>query len=193
MQRTSTAMSEEYYESPYIHTRHGRFYIDRPTFDGDSIGHALGMLCRFNGNTRIFYSVAEHSILVSDLMRKVTGGKPFEGLMHDGAEAYLSDIPTPFKRLLPDWKKLEDQVQPALRAWAGLPAVQSQECTLADKLALFIEAHFLIPEGGEDYLDPLGARKEAKKLIASGKWDLRCWEPIIAGHMWTQQFYAQRP
>jgi hypothetical protein len=184
---------QEFYEAPYIHTRSGRFYIDSPTFDGPAIGHALGMLCRFNGNTSVFYSVAEHSILVSELMRKVTGGNPYEGLLHDGAEAYLSDIPTPFKRLLPDWKRLEDQVQPALRAWAGLPAVQSDECTMADKLALFIEAHYLIPEGGTDYLDPLDARGKALALIASKKWQLRCWEPITAGYMWTQQFYAQRP
>lgn len=189
----TTPKTEEYYASPYIHTRHGRFYLDSPTFDAESIGHALGMLCRFNGNTRIFYSVAEHSVLVSELMRKVTGGNPYEGLLHDGAEAYLSDIPTPFKRLLPDWKRFEDQVQPPLRAWAGLPTVQSAECTLADKLALFIEAHYLMPERGMDYLDPLNARPQALALVDSGRWQLRCWEPITAGYMWVQQFYAQQP
>lgn len=189
----TTPKPEEYYESPYIHTRNGRFYLDNPTFDAESIGHSLGMLCRFNGHTRIFYSVAEHSVLVSELMRKVTGGNPFEGLIHDGAEAYLSDIPTPFKRLLPDWQQFENAVNPALRAWAGLPAVQSEECTLADKLALFIEAHYLIPEGGNDYVDPRGAREQAHRLLASGEWMLRCWEPITAGYMWHQQFLAQRP
>lgn len=190
---TTVKASAEYYEEPYIHTRSGRFYLDNPTFDAESIGHALGMLCRFNGNTRVFYSVAEHSVLVSELMRKIVGGNPFEGLMHDGVEAYLSDIPTPFKRLLPDWQNFEAPLEAALRTWAGLPAKKSRECDYADKIALFIEGYHLIPEQGEDFIDPLGVREDALNLISTRKWGLRCWEPITAGYMWTQQYHAQRP
>lgn len=186
-------MTDEHYERPYIHTLKGRFYLDNPTFDGESIGHALGMLCRFNGNTRVFYSVAEHSVLVSDLMRNVVGGDPFEGLMHDAAEAYLSDIPTPFKRLLPDWAKFESDVEAPLREWAGLPVVKSPECEHADKLALFIEAYHLVQERGRDFLDPLEVRYQALALYDTGAWDLRCWDPRMAGYMWTQQYLAQRP
>jgi uncharacterized protein len=185
-------MTTEHYPQPYIHTRKGRFYLDNPTFDADSIGHALGMLCRFNGNTRVFYSVAEHSVLVSELMRKVVGGDPFEGLMHDAAEAYLSDIPTPFKRLLPDWQKFEQQVEEPLRMWAGLPRLKTHECERADKLALFMESYMLIPEHGMDFLDPLGMRTMAHELLDSGKWNLRCWEPITAGYMWQQHYHSMR-
>lgn len=186
-------MTTEHYPEPYIHTRKGRFYLDRPTFDAESIGHALGMLCRFNGNTSQFYSVADHSMLVADLMRRVTGGDPFEGLMHDAAEAYLSDIPTPFKRLLPDWQKFEQQVEEPLRAWAQLPKVKTLECEKADKIALFIEAQSLIPEAGEDFEDPLNVRPLARELTASANWYLPCREPITAGYMWVQQYYAYRP
>jgi hypothetical protein len=186
-------MSTEYYPSPYIHTRAGRFYLDQPTFDAASIGHALGMLCRFNGNTKNFYSVAEHSILVSALMREVTGGDPFEGLMHDVSEAYLSDVPTPFKRLLPDWTRFEAQVEGPMREWAALPVSKTPECEHADKLALFIEAYHLVPERGADFLDPLGVRGQAVALIETGKWELRCWDPEQAGQEWITQYYVQRP
>lgn len=189
---TASIEPEASYERPYIHTRAGRFYIDNPEFVPEAIGHALGMLCRFNGNTRIFYSVAEHSVLVSELMRKITGGDPNEGLLHDGVEAYLSDIPTPFKRLLPDWSRFEKPLESALRKWAGLPATKSRECDMADKLALFIEAYYLIPERGSDYLDPYNLRPEALRLISTGKWTLHHWSPEIAGHMWLQQYYAFR-
>jgi uncharacterized protein len=186
-------MTTEHYPSPYIHTKSGRFYLDNPTFDGSSIGHALGNLCRFNGNPRLFYSVAEHSILVSSLMRKIVGGDPFEGLMHDAAEAYLSDVPTPFKRLLPDWTKFEQQVEEPLRLWARLPRHKTHECERADKIALFIEAYHLVPEEGRDFLDPLNVRPLALELIASGKWELDCWGPEQAGYQWINQYHAIRP
>lgn len=183
-------MSTEFYPKPYIHTRRGRFYLDSPSFDAESIGHALGNLCRFNGNTRVFYSVAEHCLLVSELMRKVVGGDPFEGLMHDAAEAYLSDVPTPFKRLLPDWQKFETQVETPLRVWAGLPAEKSAACDKADKLALFIEAHYLVHEQGEDFLDPLNARIFAKELLWNSQdWTLHCYQPAQAGYEWLVRYH----
>ena len=180
----------EYYESPYIHTISGRFYLSRPSFDPRAIGHALGMLCRFNGNTRRFYSVAEHSVLVSDIMDKVVGGNPFEGLMHDAAVAYLSDIPTPFKRLLPDWKALERPVESSLREFFGLPLEKSGECEIADKLALFLEAIHLIPEGGADYKDPLNARPSSLLMSQMPEWQLKCWGPEHAGMAWYRRFHA---
>lgn len=186
-------MTTEYYPQPYIHTLKGRFYLDNPTFDAESIGHALGNLCRFNGNTSVFYSVAEHCILVSELMRKVVGGDPFEGLMHDAAEAYLSDVPTPFKRLLPDWQKFEAQVDEPLRLWAGLPRFKTHECERADKIALFIEAQALVQEGGADFLDPLNVRTLALELHHNVKdWHLRCYQPTEAGFQWLTQFHMLR-
>lgn len=185
METASKYQSGDYfYEDPYIHTRSGRFYLKAPRFDVDDIAHSLGMLCRFNGHTARFYSVAEHCCLVAYLMAKYVGGDPFEGLLHDAGEAYLSDIPTPFKRLLPDWSKFDAPLETALRAWAKLPPTITQECKLADKLALHIEANYLVPEGGADFIDTGNVRPYAMDLATNNIKRLPCWSPEQAARMW---------
>jgi len=82
----------------------------------EDIAHALANICRYTGHCRRFYSVAQHSCWVSDNVHQVT---PFNedprspkelkrwGLMHDAAEAYLSDVSGPIKGLLAGYKELE--------------------------------------------------------------------------------------
>lgn len=68
----------------------------------DIVNH-LGKMCRFNGATKVFYSVAQHSIHVSQLCSTeaiVNSCLEYDGLMHDSGEAYYGDITTPLKILL---------------------------------------------------------------------------------------------
>lgn len=58
------------------------------------IAHALSQLCRYNGHTAAFYSVAQHSVVVSHL----ADAHPLWGLLHDAAEAYVGDMTAPWKR-----------------------------------------------------------------------------------------------
>ena len=71
------------------------------------IAHALSMKCRFNGHSKQFYSVAEHSVLVS---RYVQSEYAMWGLLHDAAEAYLPDVPRPVKPFLSGFKEIETSV-----------------------------------------------------------------------------------
>lgn len=166
MQSIQTAA--DYYKAheldPYIETASGKkFFIEHPEFDINDIAHALSNQCRYTGHTNKFYSVAEHSVLVSRIMTLLDLGDPFEGLMHDAAEAYLSDIAAPWKALLPDYKILEAKIEVPLRKFYGLPSMTAG-CKKADWIALFVEARTLIPSKAADWIAPPDIKETAAKI-----------------------------
>lgn len=65
----------------------------------EDIAHSLAHLCRYTGHTRMFYSVAQHSLLVAE---KIPGGSGLKlaALLHDAAEAYIGDVSSPLKQWL---------------------------------------------------------------------------------------------
>ena len=67
---------------------------DFSRFDIEDIARPLAYQCRFVGNTRAFYSVAQHCVLASEL---APPGFEYEALMHDSEEAFTGDWPTPWK------------------------------------------------------------------------------------------------
>jgi len=179
--------SEAPYPQGWIQTRFGRFDPDHPVFDVRDIAHALGMIVRYNGHVKRFYSVAEHSVLVCALMREVTGGDPYEGLLHDATEAYLSDVPKPFKKLLPELGAWDERMESDLRRQFGLPHPSTPECKRADGLALRIESHFLMPDGGKGYYYPPGIQEQGDDLIEKG-WRVTGLEPVSATNFWHHVF-----
>lgn len=160
--------SEDCYENNvYVQTQNGVFYFNSPCFNIEDIAHSLSMNCRFNGHVNQFYSVAQHSLLVMDLMKFLHLGDSLEGLMHDATEAYMTDVPAPLKTLLPDWRKLDGKLDTALREWLTLPIKKTNGCKTADWYALFIEAACLLPGGGASFADPQNLRPRALELLAT--------------------------
>ena len=99
----------------WIQTYSGRaFYPLRPQTEDIcliDIAHGLSNLCRYNGQCRMFYSVAEHSMHLS---HAVPSHLARWALLHDASEAYLCDIPRPIKPLLPRYQEIERNVMHAI-------------------------------------------------------------------------------
>lgn len=123
------------------------------------IAHALSQVCRFGGQCDPFYSVAQHSLLVSDLVLE-----PHEawGLLHDASEAYIGDMVSPLKRLLPSYREIEDRMMKAIAERFGLDPAMPGEVKIADRLALAIEGRRLMQGRDDEYgvaeLDPMMVR-----------------------------------
>jgi hypothetical protein len=88
----------------------------------DDTAHGLSNLGRFAGQGATAYSVARHSVHVSREVEARGGTIEAQrwGLLHDGAEAYLSDVPGPVKRGLPGYKHAERRLDEVVRVSLGL-------------------------------------------------------------------------
>lgn len=153
-------------KDPAIEMSSGKlFHFNNPEFDLHDIVYALSGIPRFGARASWDYSVADHVVLVARICLRL-GGDPREGLVHDFPEAFLLDMPTPIKKLMPDYEKLEKRLAKQLHAWAGLPSKLSDITKKADCLALFLEADSMMKSRGrlfsgyEDYADEVRALKQ---------------------------------
>lgn len=100
-----------------------RFYPLEPDMELiciEDIAHALAHICRFNGHTKRFYSVGEHSLSCLGLARRMglSYTDRLAALMHDASEAYLADIPRPIKRAMHAYSAWEHTLQQMIcRKW----------------------------------------------------------------------------
>lgn len=143
----------------------GRFWPFEPAV-GDlnifDIAHSLSMQCRYTGHCIRFYSVAEHCVLIHNALKAAGYEKPFLrwALMHDAAEAYISDLNPPTKRHLSVYTEAEARIQElVIERWLlepKCPAVVKEY----DRRILLDEREQNMngkgPWPGVDHLDPLG-------------------------------------
>ncbi len=82
------------------------------TLDIRDIAHALSLTCRGNGHVKQFFSVGQHCIMCArEAMARGYSKRVILGcLLHDASEAYMSDVPRPFKEVLPEYVKLEEKL-----------------------------------------------------------------------------------
>lgn len=135
----------------------------------EDIAHALSQIVRFTGHITKPYTVAQHSVLVS---RLCPGEHALWGLLHDASEAYLGDVSTPLKSLLPEYREIEGRVQREIAGRFGLPWPIPTEVKEADRQALMMEKRGLfasqVPWPGEFETDPSSVTEVLDPLCA--KW-----------------------
>lgn len=147
--------------------------IDNAQFDLEDIAHALARIVRFNGHQEYSYSVGAHSICCAHYAMQHDDLQPYarEALMHDAAEAYLCDVPTPLKLLLPEYQRMEHELDIHLRAWSNLPLTMSEQVRSIDKTMLIAEAFVLHPRLWEEMGRPpisLPARDLVQSMMHFG-------------------------
>lgn len=109
----------------------------------EDIALSLSNICRFGGQVKEHYSVAQHSVYVSYAIEEQYA---MDGLMHDAAEAFLGDIPTPFKNLLSDYKIFETQHEADIFARFGLDYPMVDAVKVADKAVFCAEVRDMKPK-----------------------------------------------
>lgn len=145
------------------------------------IAHGLSNECRYAGQCRTFYPVGQHCVLASYF---VPNALAMEALFHDSTEAYLKDLPTWLKLLLPGYREIEEKFDVVIRTKFGLTL--DPEARLANKKIikevdyklLATEKRDLMPQDGEDWtylkdvspmpftITPWSPKKARRKFLA---------------------------
>lgn len=116
----------------------------------DDIAHALSNLCRFGGHSRDFYSVAQHSVIVSqNVPEKIAR----EALLHDAAEAYLGDVIRPLKQSLPHYREIEGMWEDVIGFAFALNQTDEVRAVIkdADMRALLTERRDVAPSAWSEH------------------------------------------
>ncbi len=149
------------------------------------VAHALSNQGRFTGHTRFFYSVAEHSVRVAELVKQLGGDTRTQlwGLLHDSSEAYLVDVPSPLKRSpgFAAYRRAEKTLMVAVCKRFGLPKLRPTIVYRADAMLLATEVRDLMH----------GDRPYWKKLIEVPiKERIRPWSSYVARYEFLKTFEA---
>ena len=124
------------------------------------VAHSLALTNRFTGHTSRPYSVAEHSLLVQEIMQREFGPMPpaaqLAALVHDAHEAYLGDISTPLKQALGGWalESVELPIWHAVQQHFGTTLASRDYASIikrCDLMALAMERRDLLPAGGPQW------------------------------------------
>lgn len=125
----------------------------------EDIAWALSRMPRFSGHSIPYvpYSVAQHCIQVAEELKEHGPGIQLLGLLHDAAEAYINDLPSPVKHI-PEIhvviKKLEDSLMDAIYTSLKIdpPTLEEEEIVKrADKTQQAVEAYNFMYSRGKDW------------------------------------------
>ena len=177
-------MNDQTENDTYIETYTGKkFYFLNPLcsdIDIIDIAHSLSMQCRYTGHAKEFFSIAEHSILVAELC---SDENKLWGLLHDGSEAYLTDVASPIKPFLKNYKKMEKVLMDAICTKYGLKTSMPEEVHIADMEVLRSEASKLMTSKGADW--KINQNNDSPIIDLN----IQCMSPFEAKIKFIEKFY----
>lgn len=143
------------------------------------IAHHLSMLCRFAGGCSHFYSVGEHSLHVSHLVPKELA---LAGLLHDATEAYCVDLPRPYKRVLPEYKAIENKIAAVIGERFGIdPALFEHPDVKDADNAMLLREHDVLFGTAPYPWGPQGVEPATRKIC--------CAPPHVVENSFMQRFH----
>lgn len=188
----------------WFQTHSGRqFYPLDPRvedIDIEDIAHALARLCRFNGHVKTFYSVAQHSVLVSieveraapshyrlegyhdAVAQKAVWSDALAGLLHDAAEAYLGDMIRPLKVSMPAYRDAEQKLEAVIAKRFGLAFPWPALVKVMDDRLLATERR-----------DVLAVQRPWSFRAEPIERRIECLPPGAAEHAFLERFYRLFP
>lgn len=119
--------------------------------DIEDIAHGLSLICRYGGQCKEFYSVAEHSLRVTDLVgqlwKETTEGEDasplllLTALLHDASEAFIGDVITPLKRIqeMEAYRCVEQAIEETISRQWGLLYPLPEIVRNVDRLCMYVE------------------------------------------------------
>jgi uncharacterized protein len=133
-------------------------------FSVADIAHHLARVCRYGGAVDEFYSVASHCVYICRELR--SRGYPADvqaaGLLHDAAEAFIGDMVSGLKRMMPEFRALERRYAATIEQQFGVhfdgnPTIKDADlrARLAEVRDLFHE----VPYPREQLLGGEGLRR----------------------------------
>lgn len=168
----------------YTGRKFSPLHPDPETVSIRDIAHALSLCCRWGGHITKFYSVAQHSVTVSQICEPEDA---LIGLLHDAAEAYIGDMIRPLKYLkemYSAYKAIEHGIDSAIASKFGLTSIEkTPSVEKADTIMLCYEAINLKLKPAPwafETLDKLGL--EVLPIE-------ECWEPKQAEQIFVKRFH----
>jgi len=147
------------------------------------LAHGLSNECRYSGQCRKFYPVAQHCVIASYIVPNTLAK---EALFHDATEAYLKDLPTWLKKLLPGYKLIEEAFDVTIRQKFGLPmdpktrAENKKLIKEADYKLLATEKRDLMPQDNEDWIYLRG--------VSPMPFTIEPWTPEVAKQKFLERY-----
>lgn len=140
----------------------------------EDIALGLANCCRWARQCKPFYSVAQHSVLASCM---VPPEHALAALLHDAEEAYLGDLPRPWKQVFPRMAEAKVILRRRIFEAFGVPFPYGDEVTEADNRLLATEAEQVMGwQLGEGWAEPY--RMTIQPLI-----------PVSARRLWLRRFH----
>jgi len=139
----------------------------------EDIAHATANLCRYAGHCKEFYSIAEHLVLGSYLPRDTFHQVAY--MCHDMSEAYCLDLIRPLKRLLPQYRVIENRFEKVIYTkFIGRTLTDEEHAIVkaADNQMLLLESATLLTCGGIGW-----SEKWADNAVMPKGIEIHCWAP----------------